>query len=274
MIQQLLRATFSNIEEQGIEFVVYSLMPWLKLWEQELNAKLLKENEQESMYFEFNVNGLLRGNAQARATLYQSGITTGWLSPNEVREYENLNPYEEGDDFYMQGAMMPVDMLGQQQTAGAATATEEPPDNTDTTDAEDAADAMAQRERMLVCAARTMFVGAVDRMIRKESHEARNAAKNPKKFCDWIETAYGDEFKGLFAAAIEPTCSAMRAMGFEADKIGIVTNHCQESFAELNNLTTTATPANLAAAVEETVTGWATRAEKLAATIFTPKGKA
>lgn len=112
MLQHLLRATFNNVEELGINFVVYSLIPWLKLWEQELWAKLLTLEEQATMFFEFNVNALMRGNAAARSAFYQIMVFSGLMSPNEARGFENLNPYDGGDQFVMQSAMVPVDMLG------------------------------------------------------------------------------------------------------------------------------------------------------------------
>lgn len=111
MIGDLRRATFTNIEAQGIEFVVFSLIQLLKLWEQQLSSKLLTEAERQTMFFEFNVNALLRGDAAARAAYYTAMVNNGMMSRNEARRLENFPPYEGGDEFFLQGAMVPVKSL-------------------------------------------------------------------------------------------------------------------------------------------------------------------
>lgn len=89
-IGDLTRATFSNIEHQSIEYVVDTLGPWLTRWEQSLNAALLTPREQEEYYFEFLVDGLLRGDIKSRYEAYSRGILSGFLTRNEVRARENL----------------------------------------------------------------------------------------------------------------------------------------------------------------------------------------
>lgn len=86
------RATNNNIEHQGIEFATDTMMPWLVRWEQRLSESLLTADEQEEYFFEFLVDGLLRGDAAARSDYYNKGIQDGWLTRNEVRELENRNP--------------------------------------------------------------------------------------------------------------------------------------------------------------------------------------
>ncbi|MEM8494137.1 MAG: phage portal protein, partial [Planctomycetota bacterium] len=90
------RATFSNIEHQQIEYVQSALVPWLIRYQDELNCKLLADDP--SRFFEFLVNALLRGDSQSRAEFYASGVTNGWLTRNEVRARENLNPLEGLDE--------------------------------------------------------------------------------------------------------------------------------------------------------------------------------
>ncbi len=101
-IGHLLRATFSNIEHLGIEFVVYSLVPWLKLWEEEIKRKLLTDDEKRTHYAKHNVNGLLRGDSAARAAYYQSLWQLGAYSINEIRELEDMNPIDGGDEHFIQ----------------------------------------------------------------------------------------------------------------------------------------------------------------------------
>ena len=96
MIGDLENATFSNIEHQGIEYVTYSLRPWLVRWEQEIRRKLYTDD----VYFsEFLVDGLLRGDTKTRYDGYKVARETGWLSVNEIRALENLNPVEGGDQY-------------------------------------------------------------------------------------------------------------------------------------------------------------------------------
>ena len=107
LIGDLENATFSNIEHQGLEFVVYTLRPWLVKWEQAMNQSLLSVPEQREVFAEFAVEGLLRGDIQARYTAYAVGRQNGWLSADDVRDLENMNPLPDG-----QGAiyMVPLNM--------------------------------------------------------------------------------------------------------------------------------------------------------------------
>lgn len=95
-IGDLERATFTNIEHQGGEYVADCLLAWFVRWEQALNASLLTEAEQDKFFFEFLPDALLRGDTQARYESYRSAIESGILSPDEVRGKENYNPREDG----------------------------------------------------------------------------------------------------------------------------------------------------------------------------------
>jgi HK97 family phage portal protein len=110
MIGDLERATFSNIEEQALEFVVYTMRPWLIRWEQAINTKLLNPLDEGQYFSEFLVDGLLRGNQQARFTSYATGRQWGWLSANDIRELENQNPLpgEEGNIYLNPLNMVPA----------------------------------------------------------------------------------------------------------------------------------------------------------------------
>ena len=90
------KATFSNIEEQNIEYVTDTVLPYLRIWEQVLNQKLLTKKERKSFFFEFSVDGLLRGDFLKRMQGYAIGRQWGWLNPDEIREKENMNPLPDG----------------------------------------------------------------------------------------------------------------------------------------------------------------------------------
>lgn len=108
MIADLDKATFSNIEEMGIGFVVYSLGPWLTNAEQALQRDLLTPTEQKTIFIEHLVDALLRGRIADRYQAYQTAIMAGFMSPNEARDRENLNPYDGGDTFLQPLNMAPI----------------------------------------------------------------------------------------------------------------------------------------------------------------------
>jgi len=103
MVGDLEKSSFSNIEQQSLEFVKYTLDPWVIRWEQSLMQSLILPSEKPSLFVKFNLDGLLRGDYQSRMTGYATGRQNGWLSANDIRELENLNliPAEEGGDAYL-----------------------------------------------------------------------------------------------------------------------------------------------------------------------------
>lgn len=92
MVQDLQRSTNNNIEHQSLEFVIYTLGPWLKRWEQAIRRDLLVGSDKQNYFAEYNVDGLLRGDIVSRYTAYGIAITNGFKTRNEVRRSENLNP--------------------------------------------------------------------------------------------------------------------------------------------------------------------------------------
>ena len=103
MIGDLEKSSFSNIEQQSLEFVKYTLDPWVFRWEQSMQRALLSMDEKKEYFFKFNVDGLLRGDYQSRMNGYATGRQNGWMRANDIRELENLDriPEEEGGDLYL-----------------------------------------------------------------------------------------------------------------------------------------------------------------------------
>ena len=103
MVGDLEKSSFSNIEQQSLEFVKYTLDPWVVRFEQALKKSLLLPEEKKTHFIKFNVDGLLRGDYQSRMNGYAIGRQNGWLSTNDIRELEELNPIppEEGGDLYL-----------------------------------------------------------------------------------------------------------------------------------------------------------------------------
>jgi len=142
MIQDLTRSTYSNIEVQGTEFVQHCLMPHLKRWEAAISRDLIVDDER---YFaEHSVSGLLRGDHASRSAYYVSALQNGWMTVNEIRELENLNPIgPEGDKHFIQLNMTTLEKAGEEPPPAPAA---EPPVVEDETSPEDDAEDQAEEE--------------------------------------------------------------------------------------------------------------------------------
>ena len=129
MVGDLEKSSFSNIEQQSLEFVKYTLEPWLVRWEQSIQRTLLSPEEKKQYFAKFNVEGLLRGDYASRMTGYATARQNGWMSANDIRELENMDriPAEEGGDLYLiNGNMLPLGNAG--AFADTQTGKEENPD--------------------------------------------------------------------------------------------------------------------------------------------------
>ena len=115
MVGDLEKSSFSNIEQQSLEFVKYTLDPWVVRWEQSITRALLTQTEKARYFVKFNLEGLLRGDYESRMNGYATARQNGWMSANDIRELENLDriPAEEGGDLYLiNGNMLPLHRAG------------------------------------------------------------------------------------------------------------------------------------------------------------------
>lgn len=115
MVGDLEKSSFSNIEQQSLEFVKYTLDPWVMRWEQSIQRSLFAPDEKRQYFVKFNVEGLLRGDYQSRMQGYATARQNGWMSANDIRELENLDriPAENGGDLYLiNGNMLPLQSAG------------------------------------------------------------------------------------------------------------------------------------------------------------------
>lgn len=99
LLQELGRATWSNTEQLGQQFLTLCLMPWLKQWEGAIRRSLLSADERQTYFPEFLVDDIVRADLAARMEAYSKAITNGVLNPNEVRAMENRTPYVGGEEF-------------------------------------------------------------------------------------------------------------------------------------------------------------------------------
>jgi len=183
------QATFNNLEMMGTHFVQFTMMPWIVRWEQELTRKLLTPDEiADGLVFKFNVAALIRGDIKTRSEVHAKGIQNGWVTRNEVRAFEDMNPLEGLDD-----PLVPLNLkvVGEEpaQTDGNG-------GNGDTDgdgDAENDSDNENGDERMFLLAKT-----AAERCANKEAIQLRRIfgkATNDAELAELLETFYNSHRK-------------------------------------------------------------------------------
>ena len=153
MVGDLEKSSFSNIEQQSLDFVKYTLDPWVIRWEQSIQRSLLNAEEKKRYFAKFNVEGLLRGDYQSRMNGYAIGRQNGWMSENDIRELETLDRIsaEDGGDLYLiNGNMLPLKDAGAFANTttnddGKAEETDEEVLELEESDGNDGTDAVSER---------------------------------------------------------------------------------------------------------------------------------
>lgn len=113
LIGDLDRSTNNNIEQQSLDFIMYTLTPWLVRWEEAIRYTFLLDTPDDDLDIEFPVTGLMRGDSTARSNYYASGIVNGWLTRNEARVAEGLNPIDGLDE-----PLIPLNMQEEKDAQG------------------------------------------------------------------------------------------------------------------------------------------------------------
>ena len=178
MIGDLERATFSNIEQQSLDFVIYTIGPWLTRIEQRLNMSLLTDAERPRYYAEHLVAGLLRGDIKARFDAYAVARGWGWMSANDVRELENQNPVDGGDTY-----LVPMNMVDAaagpvapaETTPGDQPKQQIPAPETRTDDGRQTR--AVGRRRRLSSVGEGQIADAAQRLVNRETNDILNAAR-------------------------------------------------------------------------------------------------
>lgn len=224
MIGDLERATFSNIEHLGIEFVVHTLQPWLVRIEQAVQLQLLDEREQEDYYAEHLVDGLLRGDIQSRYQAYVHGRNWGWLSANDIRELENLDPIEDGDVYLQPLNMVPAGTdlgglgLGERSIPDAPAQLSAPQLPAPRREARALPSRYAEAEAL-----EATLLAALERVIRREVRSIRAALEehtaggvlDAQGFGDWL-VEFAEEHGAWMEGQMRPAFAAMAAAMAEA----------------------------------------------------------
>jgi HK97 family phage portal protein len=255
LLQHLLRATFNNIEELGINFVQYSLIPWLRVWEQCCSQKLLTEQEQENYFAEHNVDALMRGNAASRSSFYQTMTSSALMTRNECRRLENLDPVEGGDTFLVQGAMVPLDEEGRPDSEfvkgkepavqPALPVGDEEDEGTEDEPVEDVSVKIAGRVKRILA-------HDLARILTKESKAVLNHAKHPAKFIGKVDAFYS-EHHALVVDAVSESLGALTACGISVDAEVFVATWISEGKSAILEAAGTTVAISLASAIESVI---------------------
>lgn len=288
MIGELSRATFNNIEHQSIEFVVHTIRPWLVRWEQVMKWKLFLPSERKSFFAEFVVDGLLRGDIKNRYAAYAIGRQNGWLSADDIREMENLNPLPDGQGqiYLVNGNMVPINQAQTPKAPDPAAMRSEKR----SLNKEERALHIAERRRRIAETHKRLFVDALSRVVKREVQDVGRQVqkilqrRDAHALRDWLQEFYS-EHEGFVRRNLTPVfLSYAQSVASEvADEIGIDFSMTPEfeSFVEayIDNFVTRYTGSSLnqlkkiirenkddlLAAIEERLAEWQdTRAEKVA----------
>lgn len=157
LVGDLSKATFSNIEQQSLDFVIHTMTPWSERWETSIEGNLLLENEQD-LDVEFDFTALLRGDQAARGTFYHNGIIDGWMTRNEARAHESLEPIDGLDE-----PLRPLNMVEESQAPDEKA---EPPDTTNGT-ADDLSENAPVNDDGTAARMATLLSGNAERMARR-----------------------------------------------------------------------------------------------------------
>lgn len=222
-IRDLEHATFSNVEEENIEYINDTIQPWLNTFEQAINHQILSASDRANgLFAEFNVKGRLKGDAEKRAQFYNSQFQTGAMSPNEIRQAENNNPIEGGDSAFVPLNLVPIEQ------AGALTVDERAQllaaENGGDTEVRQLGSGQERRSvlgrQRLVANFSEPLQDAFGRMVRGEIRNVRRGMeRNPDQvsFVKFLRQYYRDEHPEFIRSVVDPTLGPLgRAIGDEA----------------------------------------------------------
>jgi HK97 family phage portal protein len=218
LIGDLDRATFSNIEQQSIEFIQYGLQPWITKIEQRVKTQLFTENERNSgLFAEHQIQGLMRGDSAARQAFYMAMLDRGVFNINEVRSFENLNPIPDGDVHLVNLNLQPLERALEEPPEPNGG---ESPDEANLSKPTDAEVRSPLLRLQLIQAFEQLFRDASTRMVGREVNQIRRAAKrlltdgNPQPvqaFLEWLRRFYFDDFPDEIRKIMAPVFAAYSA---------------------------------------------------------------
>lgn len=223
------RSTFSNIEQQSIDFVVNTIRPWLVRHEQAYKQRLFDVDDVDH-FAEFLIDGLLRGDIQSRYTAYSVGRQNGWLSADDIRELENMNPLPDGQG---KTYLLPLNMVPADQTAKVGDMAKEKGMQEDDKKQKQGINGAFQR----------LFKDAITRIIKRERADVLRQVRkktNVEEFEKWLDEFY-KEHEDFVRRNITPVMTSFLELSGQAEAIedGVneyVEKHIRNSMANIRTL--------------------------------------
>ena len=247
MLEQILgddsSVSYNSLEQKNLAYLTNCLNKWLVKWEEELNDKLLTDSQKrnEQYFFKFNTGALLKGTTKERYEVYAIGRQIGVLSANDVREREDMEPIENGDNYDNPAIVLP-------DTKDSPEQSDSPSDAPTQSNAPAATD----RERRLVSS-------RLKELLTLEGHRVTAAAGKEKNFLAWMDQFYSDEAFGGRIASVYSTLGAS----------GATETHITQSKTILLDLCSTCTRDVFVSTVDAATSEWHMRADSLATTVLT-----
>lgn len=239
------KTSFSSLEAENRSYADMTLMNWIVEIEQQLDNKLLtaRQRQRDQYNFEFLTAGLLRADLITRYQSYQIGISSEFLSPNEVRKLENM-PSREGGDTYQNP-----------NTKSSNVEVEE--------EVEDEVVEEVEEDNGLENALRKLVDDRVTRMMRIENNKVVRASQKDENFVVWMDNFYQD-LQTTFVESLKPCMDTIRAAGFKSDELDdSVASYLAESCERLLDVAGTATFENFETAIVEELAEWDSRKQQL-----------
>lgn len=236
------RTSFASLEQENRSLLMWSLSPWIVNWEAELWDKILRDSEKErgSHTIKFETKAFMRADTTQRTAFYSFAVTHRVMTPNEIREMEDMNPIEGGDDMLP----LPNESVTPEQTPDG-----EPPVEESAPPEENGRDAA-------LAANRVTFLREAQILVRRLSHQASRAAKKPDTFLDWLDGGLeSDNFGPIVEAVRGPTKVHQRlTMGSTQNTtIPLVTRYMERLRGDLLEISGQVTADKLEPAITQTM---------------------
>lgn len=288
MLGDLEKAGYSSIEHLSIEFVIYSIMPWLRRSEEQMSLKLLTPNQRKRFFIEHQLASLLRGDIRSRYEAYSLAIQNGWMNRNEVRRLENLNSIgPDGDRYFVPLNMTPLDRvddaIDKEEKQPIAKAPTPSAGAGPGPDEEMGMRALAKEMRSLIsngrpviapvlapaaalmapvashAACKAVLEDALRRMLVKEANAVRRFFRDAAFEARLAE--FHRSHAGTVEEALAPSVSLLGSLGGSATATALATELISSSRTELVMLYDRETPAGFALMLD----GWQSRSAGMAA---------
>ena len=217
----------TNVEAMGAEFIIYSLMPWVRRFEEQLNFKLVPRRFRQRYFFQHDFSALLKGDIQARMNAYRVAISTGVMTINQCRRMENMNDIgPDGDVNYLPANLVTAGWMAEHGSGGSGTPgsdhtgapADNPLDHTPKANRQDARrqmqrleDDLPERKGEWLEAARMSLKDVLKRMMTKESQAMLRAARKPDFIS--VATEFYAKHESLMEEALTPACRVMDVAG-------------------------------------------------------------